>query len=305
MTLRAELEPTPAGPVAPDPAAAAEAGALFRAARERCGLGIAECAARLAIPAPVLRRLEDGKLGALDSGVFLRGHLRSYGRLLGIDPATVEAWVRTLAPEVQPLLRASGRLPSAHYAIERYLRAGSYIAITVAIAAPLAWFAMHGDAGGDRSRLQAINSSPVAVSTLRGPPARGPAGVPQVPADAAGKGLAAARQPLLATMTPFLGGDAATPDESVPARASSTDHVLAMRLSAPSWVEVTNGRGQHLEYALLQPGQYHWVSDSPLQVLVGNASAVNVTVNGRHFPIENVSASNVARFSVGTASGNG
>ncbi len=304
MTLRADLEPTPVESVGLDTAAAAEAGAMFRAARERCGLAIAECAARLAIPAPVLRRLEGGKLGTLDSGIYLRGHLRSYGRLLGIEEARVEDYVQRLVPDVQPLLRASGRLPSAHYAIERYLRAGSYIAITVAIAAPLAWFAMHGDAGGDRARLQAINSSPVAVSTLRGPSARGSGGMSQAPARA-GKGLAAARQPFLATMTPFLGGDAATPDEQVPAPATSTDHVLAMRLSAPSWVEVTNGRGQHLEYALLQPGQYHWDSDSRLQVLVGNATAVSVTVDGRHFPIENVSASNVARFSVGTASGNG
>jgi cytoskeleton protein RodZ len=81
-------------------------------------------------------------------------------------------------------------------------------------------------------------------------------------------------------------------------------HTLALKLSAPSWVEVTGADGKHLEYALLQPGSYSWQGATSLQVLIGNAAAASVTVDGKPFVLDDVSASNVARFSIGSAPGN-
>ena len=277
-------------PAVPDREEAARIGAALSIARQAAGLSLAQCAARLSVPMSVLRRLEEGALSPLDSGVFLRGHLRSYGLLLGIDRATLDDYAQRLAPAIPPALVANGRVPSARYALERYLRAGSYIAMTIAIVAPLMWFIMHGD-NGVGPRLQAIDSAPVAV--VPGVSVSAPRAASQSRAPAA-----AAQQPLLAAMTPFVSTEA----EATPAPTSG--HTLQLTLDAPSWVEVTRSDGQHLEYALLQPGDYRWESSASLHVLIGNAAAARVSVDGKPYALRDTSANNVARFSIGTAPGN-
>ena len=282
-----------------DPAEAQRIGAELAAARQRCGLSLAQCAERLSMPGQVLRRLEAGALSPLDSGVYLRGHLRAYGTLLGIDRATLDEYVRCLAPEAPPALLASGRMPNSRYVVERYLRAASYIVITVALIAPLVYFAMHTDATRGSVRLQAIDFAQVPL-------------VPRVDAAHSARmpGVAVilppvapppqSQQPLLATMTPFISRDA---ESAAPAPTPAGAPTLALTLNAPSWVEVTDADGKHLEYALLQPGSYSWQATTALQVLIGNAAAASVTVDGKPFVLDDVSASNVARFSIGTAQG--
>lgn len=93
------------------------------------------------------------------------------------------------------------------------------------------------------------------------------------------------------------------PPPPAPAPAVTGAHTLALTLSAPSWVQVTDADGKRLEYALLQPGTYSWQDTAPLQVLIGNAAAVSVTVDGKPFALDDISASNVARFSIGSAPG--
>ena len=284
-----------------DPAEVLRIGAELAAARQRRGLSLAQCAERLSMPSQVLRRLEAGTLSPLDSGVFLRGHLRAYGTLLDIDRATLDDYVRRLAPAAPPALLASGRMPSSRYVVERYLRAGSYIVLTVAIAAPIVWFVMHSESTRSGARLQAIDFAPVPVV-----PRLGAARAAHIPGAAVIPPPVAAQpqsqQPLLATMTPFISDDVETTPPA-PAPAVTGAHTLALTLSAPSWVQVTDADGKRLEYALLQPGTYSWQDTAPLQVLIGNAAAVSVTVDGKPFALDDISASNVARFSIGSAPG--
>ncbi|MHB8385924.1 RodZ domain-containing protein [Metallibacterium sp.] len=285
-----------------DPAEVLCIGAELAAARQRRGLSLAQCAERLSMPSQVLRRLEAGTLSPLDSGVFLRGHLRAYGTLLDIDSATLDDYVRRLAPEAPPALLASGRMPSSRYVVERYLRAASYIVLTVAITAPIVLLVMHSESTRSGARLQAIDSAPVPLV-----PRLGTAHAAHIPGVAVILPPVAAqpqsRQPLLATMTPFISGDAETTIPA-PVPAVTGAHTLALTLSAPSWVEVTGADGKRLEYALLQPGTYSWQDAAPLQVLIGNAAAASVTVDGKPFALDDISASNVARFSIGPAPGN-
>jgi cytoskeleton protein RodZ len=283
-----------------DPAAALRIGAELAATRQLRGLSLAQCAERLSIPGRVLQRLEAGALSPLDSGVFLRGHLRAYGGLLGIDRATLDEYVRCLVPEAPPALLASGRMPRTRYVIEHYLRAASYIVITVALIAPLVYFAMRPDRPRAGAHLQAIDSAPVIPVPRLGAAHTAP--TPHTPvAVALPPAASQSQQPLLATMTPFLAraAESSAPAAAAPAGATT----LALELSAPSWVEVTAGDGKRLEYALLQPGNYSWQGSTPLQVLIGNAAAASVTVDGKPFALQDVPASNVVRFSIGKAPG--
>lgn len=292
-----------------DPARAAAIGAELAAARMRLGLDIETCAHRLSTPAAVLRRLESGALGPLDHGVFLRGHLRSYGALLGLPDATLNDYVQALVPQTAPPLLASRREPRSGYLFERYLRGASAMVITVAIAAPLVWLALHLDHGPSSARLEAIDSAPVTVahapgaggSELRAPALPGSGSLAAAASVALPRADTAQQQPLLAAMTPFVGlHEPAADSDAAPSQAASR-YTLGLQLSAPAWVEVHAADGQRLVYALLQPGHYDWHSDGPLQVLIGNASAAQVSVNGRALALSDINASNVVHFSVPAA----
>src|SRR5690606_32049184 len=65
------------------------AGAELRVAREAAGLTQADVAERLKMPLRVVRSLEDEDWSRLGAPVFVRGQLRSYARLLGIDAEPV------------------------------------------------------------------------------------------------------------------------------------------------------------------------------------------------------------------------
>ena len=65
------------------------AGDQLRIAREAAGLEQAEVAARLKMPLRVVRSLEEEDWSRLGAPVFVRGQLRSYARLLGIDAEPV------------------------------------------------------------------------------------------------------------------------------------------------------------------------------------------------------------------------
>lgn len=74
-------------------------GARLRAAREASGLGIGEVAEQLQLLQYVVRALEQDEYGRLRGDTFVRGYLRNYARLLGLDPEEIVACWRRAHPE--------------------------------------------------------------------------------------------------------------------------------------------------------------------------------------------------------------
>src|SRR5690606_11759211 len=60
-------------------------GKLLRLERERRGLTIAQVAGELHMDSGVTRALEAGDFASLGAPIFVKGHLRNYAKLLGMD----------------------------------------------------------------------------------------------------------------------------------------------------------------------------------------------------------------------------
>ncbi len=107
----------------PPPATAETAshgpGERLRAAREAAGLSLSQVSARLRLDTRTLEALESGSYGSLPAPTFVRGYLRSYARLLDLEPEPiVDAFDRCgLAPPplvadiAQPGQARSGDVP--------------------------------------------------------------------------------------------------------------------------------------------------------------------------------------------------
>jgi hypothetical protein len=86
-----------------------------------------------------------------------------------------------------------------------------------------------------------------------------------------------------AVVQPHSAGKPAAPAVS-PDPAAAQPEAVKLRViaqSSPSWLGVTNAAGRQLYWNILQPGQAQEFTDaSKLNVIVGDAAAVDLTVNG-------------------------
>lgn len=250
-------------------------GRRLREAREAAGLTVAEVSSRLKMPLRVVQSLEAEDWSRLGAPVFVRGQLRSYARLLGIDATPVEAAAGVSVVEPPVLVPRTYTSPLQRFA-EHAARRAVYIVMTVAIAIPV-WLATrpHMDiAAGDSAPLDApASSQPVRVATRK------------APAQAADSGTASdGPHPLVASI-------AALPPREAPA--------LALQFEGDSWAQVIAPDGQLLEQALMHAGDRRsYAAGEVGAVVLGNAGAVRVSSGGREADLAPYLRANVARFTV-------
>ncbi len=285
-----------------DHAPARALGARLRDAREARGMDLAACSQVSHLPVRVLQRLEAGNFGSGDDYVFVRGSLNSYARLLGLPLNEVDDALRAIAPARQPALIPTGTALRAPW-VRRYGAAATYIVLTAMVAVPLVWLGLRGGLDNQLTRIAPLDSAPAAKAPVRVAETR----------NATPKADSQEEPPLLASMTPFsamqLENAATTPQPAPPAPTVklTTDHVLTLRVTADSWVEVVDADGNTLESGILHAGdQRSYHSAKPLNVTIGNADGVQVESDGKPLPLAPWRRANVARFKVfdGT-SGNG
>ena len=275
-------------------------GARLRAAREARGRDLDACASALHLPGRVLRQLEADAYEGMDSRVYLASYLRSYGAYLGVEAAAIEQELeRTRHAEV-PLV-VTGGVSRSRFLLDRYATAATYVVLTAVIVVPMIWLGVHGTLNRDLSNLAPLDSAPVAqqeiATKIATPAAQLHLSTPGVVVPMVNE------QPLMASMAPFpnLSYDTA-PEPTTSTQASQTpegDHRLNLTLSAPSWVEVVGSDGARLEYGLLPAGSSKtYYTDQPVDVLIGNASGANLSLDGNPVALADSRNSNVARLRV-------
>jgi len=245
------------------------AGEQLRVAREAAGLTQADVASRLKMPLRVVRSLEDEDWSRLGAPVFVRGQLRSYARLLGIDadPVVDAAEVAPVAP---PVLTPRTFTPPLQRIAEQVARRFVYVVMTMAIAIPV-WLATRPQA-----ELVAHDAAPLDV------PATQPG--MQVPANAARRNADDGPRPLVASL-------ASLPPRSAPG--------LSLRFEGDSWVQVTDADGKTIEQTLVHAGENrNYDPGEVAAVVLGNASAVEVRSRGQARDLAPYMRANVARFTV-------
>lgn len=281
-----------AAPPSPD---TLSAGALLLEARMAAGLSIDAVAQQLKLAPRQVKALEDDDFAALPGRTFVRGFVRNYARLLRLDTAVVlaalpegDAAPSLNQPSLAPTPRAMGEIPadaqskpgSARWAIPLAL-----VAI-VAIAAVYEWTrnAPEGPRGGGDVKSGAI-ATPVPTQPAPAPPS-GTDATSSVPLPTAPVADATIAEPAKS-------GTAAL----VPATPGNAPMVLVFRGS--SWVEVKDSRGAILLSTMGFPGATHAVDGvAPLEVVIGNAEAVTVTLRGDAFDLVPHTRQNVAKFTV-------
>lgn len=307
----ASSRPSSGRPV--ESAAANEAkslGRILSEERERQGLSRAEVAQRLHMSATQIEAIESGEYARLPQGPFLRGFVRNYGKLLGVDADTLLSQLAQVAPRnaAPDIIVPSQNIrfdPMGERLASPYVKAGVLAVVVVALAfAAMYWWlfirpipsASQSKKAAQKAAAEAPRGGP--PQQLAAPPITAPEPVPPSPAPTVPEGAEPARNG-----TSKAEASQAEVSKADAAKAEATRkagmRTLQLRFRAESWVEVRDAQGTVLFSRLNAGGsQAEVVGRPPLNVVVGNAPEVDVRYEGRDFPLEPHTKVAVARFTL-------
>jgi len=276
-------------------------GPRLRLARESRGWSAQDVGTRLHLPVQIIQRLEAEQYDRIGHGIYLRGYLLNYARLVDVPTILVDAVVRQ--HDQSPALVASGTISHSRYLYQRYSVSALYLILTGVIIVPAVLLAMRAGLQPSVAELTALEAP--ASSSEPGPPATSPAEKLPAAAAAGNDSPAAAGSandaPLVASLAPFSAlSHRETPAHGdVPAApvAAGGAHTLKLTLREASWVEVVSASGEKLEYGLLPAGTTRTYSSSTaLDVRLGNCTGAEVETDGQLQDLTPFRRANVARF---------
>ncbi|RQU89618.1 DUF4115 domain-containing protein [Burkholderia cenocepacia] len=321
-------KPAPAGPET-----LAAVGSRLAQLRETKGWSVDDVSARLKVAPQKLRALEAGDISHLPGVTFALGVVRSYAKMLGVDPEPFAQALRRErgVPEVDLSMPASSGtdLPRGRVSIPLGGSSrhhpwlwGTGIVI-VAVVAVLMWHT-GGDSssllarfkGGDAEHASAAsaaasssaeeaatNGASTAVANEVPAPAAASAAPAQtiasaVPAPAAPVATAAASQPVAATAA----ASTAAPAQPASVVVAAGQSMVELKVKQDCWFSVRDKNGKELFSALVRAGETKQVAgDGPFKVTIGNKAGLDaVAFDGKPVDPAKYSAArgNVARFTL-------
>lgn len=306
----------------------ATAGALLFAAREALGLSIDTVAQQLKLAPRQVRALEEGDYTHLPGRTFVRGFIRSYARLVRLDPDQVLGALGTgtteqplEAPALQQTAPTMGELPTAEHSKAGWMRWAIplTLAAVVAAAAVYEWLrpsdmthSTGATASPENSAIPARGDK--SVTSLPNPVTSGAPGeeprlqvAPTSATDPAPAGSAPGSVPTPAPATDIVvaaapGASEPAPAVAPPAPAASTaapaaEETIGITFRDYSWTEIRDRNGRVILSGMNRGGTTQSVSGTPpLDIVIGNAVDVRVTFRGSQVDLVPYTRQNVARF---------
>jgi cytoskeleton protein RodZ len=272
----------------PDDPASPGYGARLAWQRQSAGLSVTDVAASLRLHPNQIRAIEQEDLARLPAPAYVRGFIRSYARVLNIDPAPLLTDLNAkLAPARESVVDGMATDYAAARAAGRERRLPQW-AIGIALVVLIA-LGLIGWQATQQSPPAPVTPEALAVSAA--PPTPAPALATGATESPASEASAAPADPIPAP------AEVAEPTVRPSVIASGAAPTLVLRFNGTSWAEVTDRNGKILLSQLSAAGAEHALDgELPLTVVIGDANFASVEVRGAAFSLQPFTRNNVARF---------
>lgn len=277
------------------------AGQLLRAARTERGMSVEDVARQLRLSVRQITALEEDDYGKLPGGMFLRGFVRNYARLVQIDaPLLLQRLQRSVPPDPpQTILPKAEKIPFPSNR-ERMRRNLIIMGVIVALALPLLIYEIYR---GGKTTQQSVAK---VASRAGDGDGQAPASVPMqlpLPTVVIPPGSVGAEPAVAAADTLQPKSDIPPQEQPIKATVRSSaspeagKDVLRFVFQKESWVAVRDGRGKTV-FSQLNPGGTEQVvyGKPPFSLIVGNATAVKLDYNGQPVDLAPHTSVEVARL---------
>ncbi len=257
---------------------------MLVSARQRAGLSVADMAAKLKLGMRQVEALEAGRYHELPGELFVRGFVRNYARLVGADEQMLQQTLNfELKPAAAPAIVAEGEniaLRSKH--LPRWLIVLGVLGLLALIVPAVVYYGLNRDLTLPLGEVTGYSANGPAVASVRKEQL-----YPVVAASAAGLGQQASE----------LAVAAASAMHVASAVVSTSAGLIRLSFSGDSWVEIHDGAGSRVFYQVGHASQVANVSGAPpFDVVVGNASAVQVAYRGKPIDLAPFTKVSVARL---------
>lgn len=268
-------------------------GAELRQAREAAGLAIDHVAEKLRFAPRQIESLEHERFDRLPGPTIARGMVRSYARLLKLDPEPLlerMAAPRSKVPE--PGRIAAGypqEMPSSAATRRSTLLYLGFSVMLLALVGALAY-----EWRQEKVPLALPEKPSTALQQSAEKPVEKPAEKPpekpvEQPASETPQAAPAEAE------TPAGPNAEVAADPALPPGV----HALVLRMNEEAWLEVRDGAGQSLVSSLSPAGSERAVRGRPpFQLVIGNASHVELTYDGKPVDLKPYMRGEVARFTL-------
>ncbi|MDA0189024.1 MAG: DUF4115 domain-containing protein [Proteobacteria bacterium] len=295
-------------------------GQMLREARERKGLSLGDVAQTLKLGVRQIQAIEADDWLSLPGQTFVKGFVRNYARLLGLDPAEVARELdRSFVSQPVTLDISPGTNESLPQAGQPYKRdilavtAGVVLVVLALLAYMFAsasvidrltesWATLRGLVVPTPSAQPAGPAEPASLAPAVSPevPSAGPAplapaatGQPASPAGGTGEASVSAASPVPVAPPAQPAAAAALPV------AGAENTGVHLTFAQPSWVEIRDGSGQIVFSQLNPAGTQRYVEGQPpLTLVIGNATHVTVKYKGQPVALTQRSKDDVARLTL-------
>ncbi|MCL2344738.1 MAG: helix-turn-helix domain-containing protein [Desulfobulbus sp.] len=298
----------PVGEEAAVPLPPPSVGEQLAAGRLAQGLTVADVAQTLKLGARQVEALESGNWRALPGNTFIRGFVRNYARLLGLDAASLMAALDTVlekpASVLTPPPSHRGAMPRMGGKESRRDRLVVMAGGALVALAALLYFLAPSDLSGLRDSAQRLLNSLARHETPAAPPAEPaepafpPGATPQqiINPQATATEEAAAEPPATAMATANAPITAA-PASPKASPAAAGEGQLRLVVDKESWIEVRDRDNRLLLSQRLPAGGEQTLAGAPpLSLAVGYAPGVRLTWKGKAVDLTPYTKGDVARL---------
>jgi len=274
----------------------ASLGKCLQQARISAGYSVQQIAGEMHLAPAIIDLIERDRFKELGAPVFVKGHLRRYARIVGLDEGVLRGLYDSLndPPQtVDPIPVSMNSVPEPRRLVPNWLLWAAASLFVVVSAGTVI------NRLGSSIELPAETAKAINVSH-----ATNLVDVSQVTETAATSTVESKPASLLASVAPISTATAhESADESISSaqRALPAGHVaVTLRFTGESWVEVYDANKRVLLHDMGHNTNVHEVTGvAPLRVVLGSAPQVELAINGRavSIPAKRVYAS-VARFAI-------
>jgi len=311
-------------------------GRILAAARTERGMSVPEVAQRLKFSLRHIEALESDRYDALPGGPYVRGMIRTYARLLGVDPASLLDALPRSGETGEPAMQPQGMsvpFPQGPGSGSRVYLLLSMLIVVAVVVVLAEWLIRSqravvpeaavssstaeppakveplpepvlstAETGASAPQPETQETEPPAVSEATPePPAseiRVTVSPPEVESTAS---VVVAESPTVERAAVIQPSAAAV--DPVPAQASEPlvpgAALLSFTFEVESWIEVRDASGEIIVSALNSAGTAREVrGTAPFTMVIGNASGVRLTYDGKPVELTPHRTSDVARLTL-------
>jgi cytoskeleton protein RodZ len=279
-------------------------------------------ASELHLTRRIVEALEADDYADIEARVFVRGYLRNYARVVGVPTESIlrqfdERWPDESTP--QSMVKPAPQLPADGGPGRGWSGAVTWLLIVGSLVLFLVWWRgypggettpVSGEMAGSGSAQRAVaaataprpadapplaaadGSLPLPAPQGDGAATAGEAEVPATTGEAVTAGAGATPKPAPSALLAAL----EAPADSAPPAAPAPKEIV-MTFSAPCWVDVRDSEREFKLFGEMPKGARKVLGGTPpYRLVIGNAAAVDILIDGESFDLEPYAKGNVARF---------